>query len=284
MWLVVKVQICYYTIKWFNCLIFKKYFFIKWIGSGDGHIKISRYQEKKWGKNQFFRIAVLWVSVLGMFLLGSCNSSNDAEKQDCIIQCSADSCVTLTEFSCEISLKLAAYPYGLEDDPDQYNQVIIDLAATLAEQCQLLCGAKEKGIRISSEELKQAETSLLEGYSDQELEQLMIEKALRYQTWKRKLEQDFLIRRFIQSFLVEQMSITQEEISKFYDLQIKLHHNTEPEWIKNTKILMEKLKAKKAQENYEQWMEQLKASCPVSINRELLRQFLITPPESKEEG
>ncbi len=268
-------------------MILKKYFSIKCVKPRNRSIETSRYQGKSLGETWLVWEVVPWILFLGIFLvgiclLGGCNSSNDAAKHDCIIQCGTDSCVTLAEFSCEISLKLAAYPYGLEDDPDQYNQMIIDLAATLAEQCQLLCGAREKGIRISSEELEKAEASLLEGYSDQGVEQLMIEKALRYQTWKRKLEQDLLIRRFIQSFLVEQMSITQEEISEFYDLQIKLHHNTEPDWIKNTKVLMERLKTKKAQENYEQWMEQIKVSCPVSINRELLRQFLITLPESKE--
>ncbi len=271
-------------------MILKNYFSIKCIEPGDGRIETCRYQGKTPGDPWFVWKVVPWIFflgilLLGLSLLGGCNSSNDTEKkEDCIIQCGADSCVTLAEFSYEISLKLAAYPYGLKDDPDQYNQAVIDLAANLAEQYQLLCGARGKGIRISSEELKQAETSLLEGYSDQEFEQLMIEKALRYQIWKRKLEQDLLIRRFIQSFLVEQMTITQEEISEFYDFQMKLHHNIEPEWMKDTETLVERLKTKKARENYEQWMEQIRASCPVSINRELLRQFLITTPESKEEG
>ncbi len=190
--------------------------------------------------------------------------------------------MTLPRFAYELSLKLAAYPYDLKDDPDQYNLAVIELAANLAEQCQLLCAAKDKGIKILPEELQKEEESLLEGYSDEALDQFMIEEALKRRIWKQKMEQDLLIRRFIQMSLVKEISITQEEISAFYALQVQQNKDNEPDWIKDTDVLVEKLKAKKAQENYEEWMEQIRASYPVTINKELLKQFLIYPPDESK--
>ncbi len=217
-----------------------------------------------------------------MSLWGGCHPLNESRKQDCIIECGADSCMTKARFSYELSLKLAAYPYDLKDDPDQYNQVVIELASNLAEQCQLLCAAREKGISISPEELKKTEESLLEGYSDEGLEQFMIEEVLRYRIWKQKMEQDLLIRQFIQTFLVEPIPITQEEISEFYALQVKQNKNNQSDWLEETEVLVEKLKAKKAQENYEKWVEQIRASYPVTINKELLQQFLMYPPDESK--
>ncbi len=240
---------------------------------------VLRYQsfqkgsrEKKW---------FLWTAVLWIFLWSGCNSS-EVRKEDCIITCASESCMTLPRFAYELSLKLAAYPYDLKDDPDQYNLAVIELAANLAEQCQLLCAAKGKGIKILPEELQKEEESLLEGYSDEELDQFMIEEALRRRIWKQKMEQDLLIRRLIQMSLVKEISITQEEISAFYALQVQQNKDNEPDWIKDTDVLVEKLKAKKAQENYEEWMEQIRAAYPVTINKELLKQFLIYPPDESK--
>ncbi len=218
---------------------------------------------------------------LGMSLLGGCNSS-EPRNQDYIISCGSCPCIKQSGFSYELSLKLSAYPYELKDDPDQYNQVVIELASNLAEQCQLLCAAREHGIKISPEELKKEEESLLEGYSAQDLEQLMMEEVVRHRIWKQKIEQNLSIRRFIQDSLIEQIPIAQEEISRFYDLQMKLNKGKGPDWIKNTDVLVEKLKARKAQENYEKWMEKIRQSYPVTINKQLLQQFLIyLPDESK---
>ncbi len=236
---------------------------------GDCMVKSTNVRKSTWFVCGLIACILCWV--------GCDNSCQKVKKENAVIGCPGVRCMDMEDFSHELSLKLAAYPYDIKDDPDAYNQVVIDLAANLAQQYQLLCGAKKQGIHIPREEVDTAEKSLREMYSDEDFQHLMLKEAVRYRYWKKKIKQDLMIREYIRVSLLASTSVTQDEIGQFYAREKELNGNEEPEWLKDTQTLILRLKEKKAGEVYDAWVEQLKETCPATINREILKKFLILP-------
>ncbi len=236
------------------------------------------------GSNMNKRNRFVWFLIACVLCWNGCKTPHqNVQKENIIIFCPGLEGMDSEEFSHELSLKLAAYPYDIKKDPDFYNQVIIDLAANLAQQYQLLCGAKKKGIHASLDAVDAEEAAIREKYTEEEFQHLMLDEAVRYRVWKKKMEQDVTIREYIRVSLLESTSVTQEEIGRFYAREKELNGNEAPEWLKDTQTLILRVKEQKAQQNYGKWLEQLKEDCPVTINHGLLKKFLILPPEKGEQ-
>ncbi len=173
------------------------------------------------------------------------------------------------EFSEELELKRAAYSYGVQNDPEEYNTLVIDLVSQLTEELVLRCAARDKGIVVSDQELQAAEDEFRADYPDDSFEAMLLENAISHGFWKRRLGIKLLMDRLIQQDLRDKIEITSREIVDYYTL-----NKDEFDSMKDEAALVASLRREKAETGYPDWIRTLKATYPVSINRVKIEHYL----------
>ncbi|MBI9088213.1 MAG: hypothetical protein JEZ12_03260 [Desulfobacterium sp.] len=173
------------------------------------------------------------------------------------------------EFSEELELKRVAYAYGVQNDPDAYNTLVIDLVSQLSEELVLRCAARGKGIVVSAQELQAAEDGFRADYPDDSFEAMLLENAISHGFWKRRLGIRLLMDRLIQQDLRDRIEITSREILAYYT-----RNKDEFESMKDEAALVASLRMEKAEAEYPDWIKTLEGTYPVSINRVRIEQYL----------
>lgn len=171
------------------------------------------------------------------------------------------------EFAQELDLKRAAYPYDLDQNPLEYNGLVLDLVSSFAEELVILSAAKEKGIWVDESELQAAETYFREDYPEESFDKMLLENAISYEFWKKRLEKNLIMEKFIQQELTDKIEITTQDLVAFYTKQRSQKMDE--------KELLSKLRLEKSQDSYEDWIMELKKIYPMEINEKILARFLI---------
>lgn len=184
--------------------------------------------------------------------------------------------VTLDDFLAELDLKLSAYPYDIRKSPDQYNEVVVDLLATLSEESLLLAAAAEKGISVSEEELEAARQEARADYPGDSFEQMLLENAVSLSLWQTKLMRSLVIRKLVQAELIEPLEITPGDVKLFFDRQVAGGKQTgQFKGGGDETRLLRRLRLEKGQARYQEWVLSLKQVIPVHINKQAVTNILI---------
>lgn len=201
--------------------------------------------------------------------------------------------VTGFEFSEELDLKRAAYPYNIDEEPDEYNEMVIGLVKNLSEELILLTAAADKGIVVTDEELALAEAAFKKDYPEDSFDQMLLTNAIPYRLWKKRFKRDMIIDKLIHQELVEKIEITPQDIVNFYnelksEVQTKKGDNASVDSFEETQQtldsetqLVSRLRMQKTQEKYDTWIQDLWNLYPIEINEEALKKFLIELENNK---
>lgn len=235
-------------------------------------------------KNSFVHCLILLGLTLSLMLvmLSGCGESEKSDTSVFLIKTPA-LLVTKFEFSEELDLKRAAYPYNIDENPAEYNEMVIHLLKMLSEEMILLNAAIDKGVIITDEELALAETEFKKDYPDDSFDQMLLTNAIPYRLWKKRFKRDMIIDKLVNQELVEKIEITPQDIVKFYnDLKTEQDPKDTGESSGETDKkfgsemeLVSRLRLQKTQEKYEKWIEDLRDLYPVEINKEELRTFML---------
>ena len=113
-------------------------------------------------------------------------------------------------------MKLAAYPFTLKNDPGQYNAVVLDLISVLSDEIVLIEAARDKGIGVDETEIARPKLRSGRIILRDSFEQMLLENAISYKVWKKKLIKDMVIDKFIRSELIGTQEITPDDVMAFY--------------------------------------------------------------------
>jgi len=216
------------------------------------------------------------LSVLSCCFLGGCRKDPETiENHDYLLK-SGDILISIPDFSVELEMKRAAYPYNIQNNPGEYNQLVMRLISQLSEEILLKRAAAEKGIRVTEQQVAQAETVLRADYPGNTFETMLLENAVTYSFWKKKFQTRLLIDRFIELEISKKIEVTAEEMSQYYDQYKKknMSGNDAVENAINETDLVKLFKMKKTEENYSGWIETLKNKYSVKINHNQLKRLL----------
>lgn len=217
---------------------------------------------------------MVWSPVLVIF---SCTEPKSTPLTEFILRTQA-MVVTLPEFSEELDLKRTAYPYKIDENPTEYNEMVIHLARVLSEEIILLSAATDKGIIITDQELEAAELEFKKDYPEDSFDQLLLTNAITYSFWKKRFKRDLIIEKLIETEIKEKIEISSDDLATFYQ-QIQSKNPADKtsvaQDISNGKELVRRLRVQKAQKHYGHWLETLIKQYPVEINKEKLKTFLI---------
>lgn len=227
------------------------------------------------------RIFILFLSVFFFFGLSGCENKPEIAVPEYVIKI-GPTFISQEEFILELDLKLTAYPFDFKKNVLEYNQMVLDLVSTLSEETVLLSAAQDREIRASEQELDEAEAFYREDYPEDSFEKMLLENAISYLFWKKKLEKNLIIDKFIQKELKDKIEIKPEDITSFYKRHLVPGSGVDsPATAMDGNKLVSKLRLEKGQESYNEWIMELKKQYPVEMNNNILKGFLIDMENSK---
>ncbi len=226
------------------------------------------------------------MTALFVMLILACSEPKEAKAPAFLIKTPAMA-ITSFDFSEELDLKRAAYPYNIDENPAEYNEMVIHLVKILSEEIVLLSAAEEKGVVVSDEELNLAEAEFKKDYPGDSFDQMLLKNALSYSFWKKRFKRNMIMEKLVDQELKEKIEITSQDIVDFYeDLKAKeiLGPENSAEFESSVESenkagketeLVARLRMQKTQDMYDEWIQNLWTQYPVEINKNGLKTFLI---------
>ncbi len=222
--------------------------------------------------------AFIFVSFAVCFFPPGCRQDRPvtAVSQDYVLRCGNIS-ISAGSFSEELELKKSAYPYDIRSDPEKYNTLVMDLVTQLSQELVIRVAAAKNGISVSEKEIDRAEKKIRQDFPGDSFQQMLLENAVPYSLWRKRLGIKLLIDHFISKKLKNKIRISPKEIAEYYNL-----HKNSGEFGKDNKNnsdieekrLVDRLCEQKAESEYPAWIAGLRKRFPVLINKKTLRDFL----------
>lgn len=229
---------------------------------------------------------IVWIFVCGALGLIGCSEPEKEMGSGFLIKIEAME-ITSSDFLEELDLKRAAYPYNIDKDPAEYNEMVMDLIQMLSQEILLLSVAADKGVIVTDQEVQSAEEEFKKDYPEDSFEQILLKNAISYSFWKKRFKKNMIMDKLIDQELKEKIEITSQDMVMFYK---KYRIDDTPKKGKNVPVLkkieegkelVSRLRQQKAQDNYDEWIQKLWKDYPVQINKEKLKTFLIDTKKRK---
>jgi hypothetical protein len=219
---------------------------------------------------------LLMAAGIAIVIGSGCTDQKKVEEKGCIIKAGTVE-ISRADFTRELEIKQANYPYDIKDRPSEYNAMVLDLVSDLSDEAVLLAAAAAKGIDVDENALDVAVADFKKDYPEDSFEQMLLERAISYPVWKKRLKKDLVIRKLIMQDLVASQEIHPRDMIAFYDRfggQADAQNNNNPKMM-DEKDLVLKLRMEKSQDVFGEWLQGLQAGYPVHIDKPALSAFLI---------
>jgi hypothetical protein len=154
--------------------------------------------------------------------------------------------------------------------PDVVKEARLRFVKQMTEEMILRERARDIGIKITDEEVKQAVEDIKQDYPENVFDQILLEYAVSYQLWEKGLETRLLMEKVIAKELGDQIVVTPDDVSKYYEAH---HKNDElaPDKKEVSKDINEtitrNLRRTKIEQAYKPWIKELQKKYIIEINK-----------------
>ncbi len=228
-----------------------------------------------------------FILILVVFMLagGGCGEPEKEKPVEFLLKSSLIS-VSESDFLDELDLKKSAYPYTLNKNPAEYNEIVIQLVNMLSEEILLLSAAADLGVTVTDAEVEAAEAEFKEDYPENAFEAMLLENAIPYPLWKQRLKKNLIMDRLIDQEIRHKIEITSEELVELYSKYIEETRAPKNSNKKSSKKMDETeliavLRLQKTEKVYGDWIKALESKYPIEINKERLKSVLIGIEENE---
>jgi hypothetical protein len=213
-------------------------------------------------------ICFLWV---GYTLVG-CSDVEQKQKDEYFIKV-GNRTITVADFNKAFEIAKNAYPHNSIQQPDVIREARLRLVQQMTEEMILLQRAEELGVTIKDSEVEKTLEELKRDYPDNVFQEILLEYAIPYRSWREGLKTRLLMEKVIAKELGDHIEITHDDISKYYEEHFKDDDTSSvvkevPEDINN--IIKKILRKEKMEKTYAPWIEKLKNNYVVEINKKEL--------------
>ena len=182
-----------------------------------------------------------------------------------------DRVTTVLDFNNAFEIAKIAYEDNIKEQPEDLKKAQIRLLNELTVEMILLERAEELGISITEAELEKAVSAIKSDYPEGEFEKTLLEFAVSYDSWKERLRKRLILEKVIEAELTNQITITPEDISEYYQKNYE-NRDEESESVQKSEdineAIVKQLRRQKTEEAYNSWIEDLKAQYAIEINKD----------------
>ena len=212
----------------------------------------------------------LIISLLAAIASFGCTRSEPEDQDEYLIRV-GDNVVTVIDFNKAFEIAKTAYSHNMMQDPAAFKEAQLRLLNQMTEELILLERAKELNISVSEQEVDKTIAKIKSDYPDDVFEQVLLEYAVSYQSWKKGLHMRLLMEKLVERELKDQIVITAEDIEKYYEQNYK-GDGLQTEFAEKSKDINEKiikqLRRKKTEKAYKSWIDNIQKRYKIEINKE----------------
>jgi hypothetical protein len=233
---------------------------------------------------RFSKTVVRMGSIVLLFLFAGCGQKDTDLGKEVLIRV-GDRNMTVLEFNNALEIEKIAYEDDLKEHPEDLRNAQIRLLNELTVEMILLEEAQKLGISVTDAELEKAVSEIKSDYPEGEFEKTLLEFAVSYDSWKSRLKNRLIMDKVIDEELVNRITISPEDISEYYQKHYQGREMESESGQTSADIdeaIVKQLRSQKAEEQYNSWIEALKAKYAVEINSALWEK--ITGSKSIEEN
>lgn len=223
-----------------------------------------------WGTCRIGSVAMAGMLLLSAAFTAGCTDSVSDPKAPYLVRIGRDA-VSVIEYRKALELARAAYPYNELQVPEVDRAIRVRVLRELTEELIFRQRARELGISVTEAELEQAVNRIRADYPEDEFQRAILENAVSYEAWKKKLKARLLIQKLIREDLENRIQISAQDVSTYYQahrralIEDSEHKETLPSRKMDERIVKE-LRRKKAEEAYTDWIEGLRGKYQIDIN------------------
>jgi len=179
------------------------------------------------------------------------------------------STLTVSEFNEVFEISKTAYSHSDTMDPQVVADIKLRLLNQLIEEMILIEKAGAAGIVVSDAELEGEVQKIKADYPEGVFEEMLLEAAVSFEAWKKRLKMQLVARKFIQAELEAKITITADEVARYYAQQFPADtrpdvDDRQPEI--SDAMILRMLKNQKVQAAYADWMKANRRSVTIDIN------------------
>ena len=217
--------------------------------------------------------SVIWflaglAACIGSLLLSGCTETA-TEPVDAYLVKVGDTILTVSEFNEVFEISKSAYSHSDIMDPKVVADIKLRLLNQMIEEMIILEKANAIGISISDGELEKEVQKIKADYPDDVFEEMLLEAAVSFEAWKKRLKTQLIARRFIQAELESKITITSEEVSQYYAKHFPDDTKDRPDGKEQgitDEMVLRMLKSEKVQASYAEWMKKNRRNVTIDIN------------------
>jgi hypothetical protein len=204
--------------------------------------------------------------VVGVFCFCACGS--DSQEEAYLIRVGT-STVTVAEFNRAVEASAEeAFPGDQTIDLAALNDLRVRVLKQLSEELIIAERAKQLNIHVTDQELAAAVADVKADYPDDTFEKTLLENAVSYQAWQKKIATRLLMEKVIDKELVDKVEITKADVSAYFQKHYPEGLPQDEDADQINERIVQHLREQKAEALYQGWFEKLKAAFPVDVDQE----------------
>jgi hypothetical protein len=212
------------------------------------------------------------IVVIGIVLclLGGCSDADTSHGNKVLIQVE-DVVATVSDFTQAFEILKADSLIDDADDNSALAEARLALLNQMTEEILLTVRARELDIQISDAELEAAVADIKADYPEGEFEGVLLEYAVPYRFWLKRLKLRLLMDKVIAHELEGQVAITPEDIAAYYRDHYAGQDQEARAEQENDDLeasIVQQLRREKTEAAYGAWIQRLKESHPIDINEQ----------------
>ena len=144
----------------------------------------------------------------------------------------------------------------------------------MVEELIIIERSKELNITVTDSELEENVRKIKGDYPESEFENMLLEYAISYNMWEKRLRKRLLIEKVIAEDLKNNIRITPDDLSRYYSEYVKNGSDGKLANEPTTETVVKNLRNLKAEEAYKAWFEGLQKKYKIEINNKQWEKIL----------
>jgi hypothetical protein len=191
-----------------------------------------------------------------------------SQDDDYLIRVGSD-IITVAEFErCVEATGAEAFPADLGISPESMNELRVRVLNQLSDELIIVQRGKQLGIHVTDQELDASIEAVKADYPDDTFEKTLLENAVSFKSWKKKMATRLMMDKVIAKELVDHVEITSNDVADYFRKHYAagLPKGVDADQV-NTRIVQH-LRKQKAEGIYQDWIESLRKHFPVEVNQQ----------------
>ena len=233
-------------------------------------------------KLRFLNFLGLIGTLLVLSLVVGCSRKNNRLDDEVLIRVD-DRVVTRADFNQAFEIAKTAFADDQRPTAEDLREAKLRLLNQMAVELLLQARARDLGLTVSDAELQKAIKAIKSDYPQGQFEKSLIENAVPYEVWKKRLRVNLVMAKVIKAELEENVTISPEDVAAYY----RQHYGglepgsaTARHADNLNEIIVRQLRREKAQAAYNDWIAELKKKYAFKINNQQWERLLGSRPQT----